>query len=103
MTDLVKIAVDAMGGEGSPKKTMDGLVHNHLSKKNNYYKIFGDKAKILIALNNSKCTLLTLNISSFSSLPNETFEASFNCCADFFFALSDPKSNNMNEEFTERL
>ncbi len=52
MTDLVKIAVDAMGGEGSPKKTMDGLVHNHLSKKNNYYKIFGDKAKILIALNN---------------------------------------------------
>ena len=52
MTYLVKIAVDAMGGEGSPKKTMDGLVHNHLSKKNNYYKIFGDKAKILIALNN---------------------------------------------------
>ena len=36
MTDIVKIAVDAMGGEGSPKKTMDGLVHNHLTKKNNY-------------------------------------------------------------------
>ena len=52
MTDIVKIAVDAMGGEGSPKKTMDGLVHNHLTKKNNFYKIFGDKTKILDALNN---------------------------------------------------
>ena len=47
MTDFVKIAVDAMGGEGSPKKTIDGIVHNHLSSKDNFYKIFGDKTKIL--------------------------------------------------------
>jgi phosphate acyltransferase len=52
MTDFVKIAVDAMGGEGSPKKTIDGIVHNHLSSKDNFYKIFGDKTKILNVLNN---------------------------------------------------
>ena len=29
MNDLVKIAVDAMGGDGSPKKIIDGIIHNH--------------------------------------------------------------------------
>ena len=29
MTDFVKIAVDAMGGDGSPKKIIDGLIYNH--------------------------------------------------------------------------
>ena len=26
MTDFVKIAVDAMGGDGSPKKIIDGII-----------------------------------------------------------------------------
>ena len=43
---MVKIAVDAMGGDNSPKKVIDGIIHNHLSNDNNYYKIFGDKNKI---------------------------------------------------------
>ena len=46
MTDLIKIAVDAMGGENSPKKIIDGIIFNHQSNKNNFYKIFGDKDKI---------------------------------------------------------
>ena len=46
MSDLVKIAVDAMGGDGSPKKTIDGIVHNHHLNKNNFYKIFGDEKRI---------------------------------------------------------
>ena len=46
MTDLVKIAVDAMGGDNSPKKIIDGIIHNHNSNKNNFYKIFGDKKVI---------------------------------------------------------
>ena len=46
MSDLVKIAVDAMGGDNSPKKIIDGIIHNHKSNKENYYKIFGDKIKI---------------------------------------------------------
>ena len=46
MTNLIKIAVDAMGGDNSPKKIIDGVVHNHKSNKNIFYKIFGDKNKI---------------------------------------------------------
>ena len=37
MSDLVKIAVDAMGGDGSPKKVVDGIIHNHSINQNNYY------------------------------------------------------------------
>ena len=43
MADLIKIAVDAMGGDGSPKKTIDGIVHNHKSNQENFFNIFGNK------------------------------------------------------------
>jgi glycerol-3-phosphate acyltransferase PlsX len=46
MSDMIKIAVDAMGGDGSPKKVIDGIVLNHQSNVNVFYKIFGDKNKI---------------------------------------------------------
>ena len=46
MLDLTKIAVDAMGGDGSPKKIVDGIIHNHKSNRKNFFKIFGDKFKI---------------------------------------------------------
>ena len=46
MTDLIKIAVDAMGGDGSPKKIIDGIILNHKSNNNNFFKIFGDQNKI---------------------------------------------------------
>ena len=45
MSDMIKIAVDAMGGDGSPKKVIDGIVLNHQSNGNIFYKIFGDKKK----------------------------------------------------------
>ena len=46
MLDLTKIAVDAMGGDGSPKKIIDGIIHNHKLNKKNFFKIFGNKIKI---------------------------------------------------------
>ena len=46
MSDLIRVAVDAMGGDGSPKKVIDGIIHNHNSDKTSFYKIFGDKEKI---------------------------------------------------------
>ena len=46
MSDMIKIAVDAMGGDGSPKKIIDGVILNHSLNKNNFFKIFGDKKKI---------------------------------------------------------
>jgi len=46
MSDLIKIAVDAMGGDGSPKKIIDGIILNNQSNKNTFYKIFGDENQI---------------------------------------------------------
>ena len=43
MSELIKVAVDAMGGDGSPRKVIEGIIHNHkLRNKDNFYKIFGD-------------------------------------------------------------
>ena len=47
MADLIKIAVDAMGGDNSPKKVIDGIINNHKNNKANFFKIFGDKNKII--------------------------------------------------------
>ncbi len=52
MQDLIKIAVDAMGGDGSPKKIIDGLLYNHKNNKENFFKIFGKKNEIEKYLNN---------------------------------------------------
>ena len=47
MSKITKIAVDAMGGDNSPKKVLDGIIHNHNLHKDNYYKIFGNINEIL--------------------------------------------------------
>tara|TARA_B100000787_G_scaffold155038_1_gene130215 strand:- start:2130 stop:3134 length:1005 start_codon:yes stop_codon:yes gene_type:complete len=47
MNNIIKIAVDAMGGDGSPKKIIEGLAHHYKNNKNTYYLIFGDKDKII--------------------------------------------------------
>ena len=47
MNKIIKIAVDAMGGDGSPKKVIDGIHHHFKKNKNSFYKIFGNKDKIL--------------------------------------------------------
>ena len=52
MQNIIKIAVDAMGGDGSPKKVIDGIVHNHKSNHDNFFKIFGDKEEINKSLKN---------------------------------------------------
>ena len=49
---MIKIAVDAMGGDNSPQKIIDGIINHHLSNKNVFYKIFGNKDKIIKILNN---------------------------------------------------
>ena len=60
MNNVVKIAIDAMGGDGSPKKIIDGIIHHYKNNKNTYYQIFGDKEKILNLINDK--------------LPNNSFE-----------------------------
>ena len=52
MSDFIKIAVDAMGGDNSPHKIVDGIVLNNKSNKENFFYIFGNQKKILDSLNN---------------------------------------------------
>ena len=60
MNKKIKIAVDAMGGDGSPKKVIDGITHHFKNNKNSFYKVFGDQDKILPHIK--------------SDLPNSSFE-----------------------------
>ena len=52
MSDFIKIAVDAMGGDNSPHKIIDGIVLNNKSNKDNFFYIFGNEKKITESLNN---------------------------------------------------
>ena len=46
MASNIKIAVDAMGGDNSPKKIIDGILVNSRENKDVVYNIFGDKDQI---------------------------------------------------------
>ncbi len=52
MTKKITFAVDAMGGEGSPKKILDGIKLFNKENKDVYYKIFGNKNILNNHLNN---------------------------------------------------
>ena len=53
MDKNITIAVDAMGGDGAPKKIIDGI-NDHSNKSNNVkYLIFGNKDTIVNHLPNS--------------------------------------------------
>ena len=46
MNNPIKIAVDAMGGENSPKKIIKGIKIHYNTSTNIFYNIFGDKKLI---------------------------------------------------------
>ncbi len=52
MLSKIKIAVDAMGGDNSPKKIIDGIIHHYSSNNDIFYKIFGDEQKIIKFIDN---------------------------------------------------
>jgi len=43
MSNKVKIAIDAMGGEGSPQKVLDGIEISLKSNKDNFFYLYGDE------------------------------------------------------------
>ncbi len=47
MNNLITIAVDAMGGDGSPLKVIKGIIDHQSKSKNVFYRIFGNKNEIL--------------------------------------------------------
>jgi len=53
MSKNITIAVDAMGGDGSPKKIIDGILHHFKPDKKIFYRIFGNK-KIVSNFINTK-------------------------------------------------
>ena len=53
MTKILNIAVDAMGGEGSPKKAINGIIHHSKTAKNINYNVFGDEKEIKELLKNT--------------------------------------------------
>ena len=47
MTKVIKIAVDAMGGEKKKKKIIDGVFDHYKKNKKTFYQLFGNKEKII--------------------------------------------------------
>ena len=52
MSSQIKIAVDAMGGDNSPDKVINGIIHHSSLNQNVFYKIFGEEVKIINCINN---------------------------------------------------
>ncbi len=50
MNKIIKIAVDAMGGDNSPEKVINGIIHHYRNNKDVFYKIFGDENEIIKSL-----------------------------------------------------
>ena len=59
MSKVITIAVDAMGGDNSPKKIVEGINLHHQNDKNIFYKIFGNSEII------NKIVPKTLHSNSF--------------------------------------
>ena len=54
MTDKVKIAIDAMGGENSPKKIIDGIEISLKTNKENFFYLYGNQKILENEISNKK-------------------------------------------------
>ena len=54
MNKSIVIAIDAMGGDNSPQKIIDGIELHQQKSKNVFYKLFGDKISIEKSLKSKK-------------------------------------------------
>ena len=76
MSDLIKIAIDAMGGDNSPKKIIDGIIFNHNKSKENFFLIFGNENEIIKHLKNkiNKKFYKIIHTDSFVKSPDSPLE-----------------------------
>ena len=58
MTKLIKIAVDAMGGDNSPRKIIDGIIHNHKKNKETFDVHFKGIQNLVRIIGKKKSTIL---------------------------------------------
>ena len=56
MPNKVKIAIDAMGGEGSPKKIIDGIEISLKTNKENFFYLYGQKDLLEKEISKNKFT-----------------------------------------------
>ena len=96
---MIKIAVDAMGGDNSPKKIIDGIILHHSKNKNTFYKIFGDKEKIIDYLSDKIDTsyfeiVHTKNKVSSEDSPLEAAKRGKN--TSMWLAVESVKNNDSN-------
>ena len=54
MLNKVKIAIDAMGGENSPKKIIEGIKISLLTNKENFFFLYGKKDILKKEISNNK-------------------------------------------------
>ena len=60
MTDHITIAIDAMGGENSPDKTIEGISHHLKNSDNSFYLIFGNEKLINPLIKKNRITKLII-------------------------------------------
>ena len=73
MTSMIKIAVDAMGGDNSPDKIIKGIIHHHKNNPDVFYKIFGNKDRIAPLINDK---INKINYEVFNTLNKVSSEDS---------------------------
>ena len=54
MSNKIKIGIDTMGGENSPKKIIDGIEISLKDNINNFFFLYGDEKKIKKEISNKK-------------------------------------------------
>ena len=64
MSKKITVAVDAMGGDNSPEKVINGIIYHSKSSNNVFYNIFGDSDKInkFISKNINKDLFKIINV-----------------------------------------
>ena len=63
MSDKIKIAIDAMGGEKSPKKIIDGIEISLKLNNENFFYIYGDEDLLKNCVAESRpCLVVASNI-----------------------------------------
>ena len=65
MSNKIIIAVDAMGGENSPKKIVDGIELSLKESNENFFKLYGNKDKLNFFSNNYDNKILVKKLANY--------------------------------------
>ncbi len=98
MNNKIVIAVDAMGGENSPKKIIDGIAHFSKKKDNVFFNIYGDKNKIenCILNNLPKNIYKIFHTDEYVKDEDTAFSGAKNKKSSMWLAVESVKNNESN-------